>query len=484
MSLFLLVTHGSDGDVLPFVAVGAALAGAGHRVVLLTHAPYRDAAVAAGLGFRAIDDESAFERTLADTPGLLGSAPGRLGWEGFYRRNGMFEQIARECAMLRELYRPGETVLVGRHTSGVSVRFVGELLGAPAAWLALAPTQVMAAPVAAHTYGTELVAGFTEVRSGLGLPPVDDWRRWFDACDAVIGLWPRWFDEAGPRSPYWVRLTGFPLADTASRALGERAGAQDVSGEAGAPPPGSVLATGGTGRMLHPRYYPALTEAAGLTGLPTTLVVRHRDLLPDRLPPNVRWQPGIRFADVLPRAAALVHHGGIGTCARALAAGCPQVVMADGIDRPDNAARLARRGLARVAPAEGWGPGELAEAIVAAAADEGYGERAAGVAAGAGHAERAPDATVGDGTRERASQVPVPADGAAVATRTRDQHPVTDVTLPEGGAVAAARQLAALERPVAGTVARLRTLSAPDRARLHARLRAARAAASPDGAAR
>jgi hypothetical protein len=106
------------------------------------------------------------------------------------------------------------------------------------------------------------------------------------------------------------------------------------------------------------------------------------------------------------------------------------------------------------------------------------------VAAGAGHAERAPDATVGDGTRERASEVPVPADGAAVATRTGDQHPVTDVTLPKGGAVAAARQLAALERPVAGTVARLRTLSAPDRARLHARLRAARAAASPDGAAR
>ncbi|MFI9771938.1 glycosyltransferase [Streptomyces sp. NPDC052415] len=479
MSLFLLVTHGSDGDVLPFVAVGAALAGAGHRVVLLTHAPYRDAAVAAGLGFRAIDDESAFERTLADTPGLLGSDPGRLGWEAFYRRNGMFEQIARECAMLRELYRPGETVLVGRHTSGVSVRFVGELLGAPVAWLALAPTQVMAAPVAAHTYGTELVAGFTEVRAGLGLPAERDWRRWFDACDAVIGLWPRWFDEAGPRSPYWVRLTGFPLADTASRALGERAAVQDASGGSDAPPPGSVLATGGTGRMLHPRYYPALTEAAGLTGLPTTLVVRHRDLLPDRLPPNVRWQPGIRFADVLPQAAALVHHGGIGTCARALAAGCPQVVMADGIDRPDNAARLARRGLARAIPAEGWGPEELAEAIVAAAADEGYGERAAG----AGHGERVAGVTVGDGTRDRACEVLVRGDGATATARIRD-HRATGATLAEGGAVAAARQLAALTRPVADAVARLRTLSAPDRARLHARLRAARAAASPDGAAR
>ncbi|MQY10741.1 hypothetical protein SRB5_08540 [Streptomyces sp. RB5] len=413
MSLFLMVTHGSDGDVLPFAAVGAALVAAGHRVELLTHAPYRDAAAAAGLGFHAIDDEPAFERALADSPGLLGSAVGdeRMGWGEYYRRNDMFGQIARECALLRELHLPGKTVLVGRHTSGVSVRFVAELLRSPAAWLALAPTQVLAAPVAAHVYGTELAAGFTGVRAGLGLPPVADWRQWFDACDAVLGLWPRWFDEAGPRAPYWTELLDFPLADTATRALGERG--------ADAPAPGSVIVTGGTGRMLHPGYYPALTEAAGLTGLPTTLVVRHRDLLPARLPANVRWQPGARFADVLPQAAALVHHGGIGTLARALAAGCPQVVMADGIDRPDNAARLARHDLARVVPAERWRPAPLAEAIAAAAGDRGYAGRVRMVA--------------------------------------------EDMT---GCAPAAARQLAALERPVPPAVIRLRGLSARQRALL------------------
>jgi hypothetical protein len=435
MSHFLLVTHGSDGDVLPFVAVGAALADAGHPVTLLTHAPYRAAATAAGLRFHPIDDETAFERTLADTPGLLGSAPDRLGWDAFYRRNGMFGQIAAECAALRALHRPGGTVLVGRHTSGVSVRFVGELTGAPVAWLALAPTQVMAAPVAAHTYGTELAAGFAEVRAGLGLPPVADWRLWFAGCDAVLGLWPRWFDEAGPRSPGWVETAGFPLADSGHQVLGERAADADAT------PPGSVVVTGGTGRMLHPGYYPALVEAAALTGLPTTLVVRHRDLLPRDLPPTVRWRPGARFAEVLPHAAALVHHGGIGTCARALAAGCPQVVMADGIDRPDNAARLARHGLARVLPADRWTPAALADAIRAAATDSGFRARARAVA-GYGTGES------GDGP-------------AAVA--------------------AVARRLAALDRPVPGAAARLRALSAPDRARLRARLDAARAAAGSPG---
>jgi UDP:flavonoid glycosyltransferase YjiC (YdhE family) len=55
---------------------------------------------------------------------------------------------------------------------------------------------------------------------------------------------------------------------------------------------------------------------------------------------------------LLPRCAALVHHGGIGTLAQALAAGVPQLTMPMGFDQPDNTTRLLRLGVARwVAPA-------------------------------------------------------------------------------------------------------------------------------------
>ncbi|WP_033222897.1 glycosyltransferase [Kitasatospora phosalacinea] len=392
MALFLMVTHGSDGDVLPFVGLGAALAQAGHRAVLLTHGPYRAVAEGAGLGFAAIDGEAEFESVLADTPGLLGSAPHLAGWAGFYRRNALFEQIAAECRTLAELHVPGGTVLVGRHTSAVSVRFAAELLRAPVAWVALAPTQLLAVPVAAYLYGAELAAGMQEVRAGLGLPEVPDWRAWFAGADAELGLWPGWFDAAGPRAPARVALTGFPLADASARALGARpSGPSDPPGDPSADPSGDpfdglfpagarpVLATGGTGRMLAADYYPALLAAAGRTGLPTLLVVRHRDLLPDVLPDNVRWSPGLDFARAVPHAAAVVHHGGIGTLARALAAGTPQVLMADGVDRPDNAARLSRLGLARAVPADRWRTPELAAAIGAAAADHDLPLRAAAV---------------------------------------------------------------------------------------------------------
>ena len=50
---------------------------------------------------------------------------------------------------------------------------------------------------------------------------------------------------------------------------------------------------------------------------------------------------------LLPRAAAVVHHGGIGTSAQALRAGVPQLVVPFFADQHDNAARLGRLGVAR-----------------------------------------------------------------------------------------------------------------------------------------
>jgi rhamnosyltransferase subunit B len=52
----------------------------------------------------------------------------------------------------------------------------------------------------------------------------------------------------------------------------------------------------------------------------------------------------------LPRAAALVHHGGIGTLSQGFAAGLPQLVMPMSFDQPDNAARLKRMGAGLALP--------------------------------------------------------------------------------------------------------------------------------------
>jgi rhamnosyltransferase subunit B len=62
---------------------------------------------------------------------------------------------------------------------------------------------------------------------------------------------------------------------------------------------------------------------------------------------------------------------------RALRSGTPQVILAHGADRPDNAARLARHGLARWLPEERWDPAAIAAELAAAMTDAGLGPRAA-----------------------------------------------------------------------------------------------------------
>ena len=51
------------------------------------------------------------------------------------------------------------------------------------------------------------------------------------------------------------------------------------------------------------------------------------------------------FSALLPRCAALIHHGGIGTVAQALAAGIPQLVVPVAFDHFDEGRRLDALGL-------------------------------------------------------------------------------------------------------------------------------------------
>ena len=64
-------------------------------------------------------------------------------------------------------------------------------------------------------------------------------------------------------------------------------------------------------------------------------------------PPTAHHEAFVPLSDVLPRCAALVSHGGIGTLAQGLAAGVPQLTMPMGFDQPDNATRLERLGVGR-----------------------------------------------------------------------------------------------------------------------------------------
>jgi UDP:flavonoid glycosyltransferase YjiC (YdhE family) len=66
--------------------------------------------------------------------------------------------------------------------------------------------------------------------------------------------------------------------------------------------------------------------------------------------PDLLALPYAPHTALFPKAAAILHHGGIGTSAEALRSGRPQLVIPVGGDQPDNAARLEALGVATTLP--------------------------------------------------------------------------------------------------------------------------------------
>ncbi len=85
----------------------------------------------------------------------------------------------------------------------------------------------------------------------------------------------------------------------------------------------------------------------GLDGSVSALVTTGRNVDPESLgsrPPNVRVERFVPQEQVLPRCAAVVSHGGSGSVRGALALGLPLVLVPQGADQFDNAARCAAVG--------------------------------------------------------------------------------------------------------------------------------------------
>ena len=85
-------------------------------------------------------------------------------------------------------------------------------------------------------------------------------------------------------------------------------------------------------------------------------------------------------SDVMPRACAVAHQGGVGTTAQAMRSGRPMLVVPFSHDQPDNAARCARLGIARTLARARVSAASLARELSALLADASIAARARAVA--------------------------------------------------------------------------------------------------------
>lgn len=362
MSHFIITALGSYGDVHPMIGLGTALAARGHRVQIITNPYFEELVAQAGLEFLPIGTREDYIR-FTQHPDIWHPIRGPR----MVLTHACIELLRPVYQLLTENMTPGGTVFCA-HALDLASRVAGEKFGIPVASVNFAPTMFWTlhdtsrlkgallgprvprwlkrlqfwfadAIVSQRLWGNEL----NRMRSELGLGPANRiFTHWLHATDLVLGLFPDWF---GPRQPDWppnTRAVGFPLWD--SHADTELSSEVHEFLAAGSSP--IAFSPGSANREAH-SFFEAAVDACRRLGRRGILLTKYADQLPSKLPDDVRHFGFVPLSKLLPHTAALVHHGGIGTCAQGLAAGVPHLVQPMSYDQFDNSRRLVRLGVAK-----------------------------------------------------------------------------------------------------------------------------------------
>lgn len=352
------------------VRIASRLKTRGHDVALLTHVCYAGLAAEAGLDFAALDTAREYGLSIEDGP--LVNTP--RGISEFLRRH-YLPRVPRECELIQQRYRASDTILVARDLFDIGARIAAEKLGIPLRWAFVAPSQLLSRNLRRELFGRILAADVNQLREKVGLPPVADWPSWLSYPGQSLGLWPSWF---APPDPAWaaeVAPIGFVLDNEGES--GDVPEEIRSALDAGERP---ILITGGTGTFTGAGFYGACVEACRQAGRPAILVTPHDQLVPSPLPESIRRYPYLPLGKLMPFMEVVLHHGGRGTMSCALASGTPQVVLAWGADRPDNAIRLEQLGVARYLPRPAWKAEMVVKAVESLAGSSAVRERCGEIA--------------------------------------------------------------------------------------------------------
>lgn len=353
---------GSLGDLHPLLALARAAEARGHQCEIALSRPLLD--YTRGLGFACQAIRPDLEPTVDLTRHL--SHP-YFGPERLFREH-VFPACRETYADLREICRGADLLVVGELLYVAPL--VAETLRLPWANAILSPSSFLSALdpcVLAPTpwvyplrhlgtwphrlimrVGRLVTAGWSRplqrFRRELGQPPLPNpiFAGKFSPR-LVLALFPEFFAAPQADWPRHVVQTGHPFF--VQLCAPERAGQIREFFAVGEPP---VVFTLGSAMVHDARnFYELAAEAVSrLNG--RGLFLLGKNPVPPNLPKGSLAMDYAPLELVVPGAAVLVHHGGIGTTCMALRHGIPSVVVPFGYDQPDNAQRLRRLGVARV----------------------------------------------------------------------------------------------------------------------------------------
>jgi UDP:flavonoid glycosyltransferase YjiC (YdhE family) len=397
----VLTAFGSLGDLHPYIAIALGLQARGHEAVIATSGSYRHKVEALGIGFRAVRPDHPDGETGTDLIRRI-----------MDRRTGS-EFVIREVMMsaLRESYHDtlaaaeGADLLVS-HKLTFTTRLVAEQKAIPWASTFLQPLGFFSvydppvlpqAPLWARLRflgpvfhrplfwcGKRSVRSWSQpwdrLRAEIGLPPTSDSPLFEGQYSPllVLALFSKALAKQQPDWPPQTVLTGFPFYDRD----GEEGTPPELLRFLDAGPPPLVFTLGSSAVVDAGPFYEHSVAAAKRLGRRAVLLVgkdpRNR---PTSLPDGMVAFAYAPYSELFPRAAAIVHPGGIGPTAQAMRSGRPMLVMPYAHDQPDNSERLRRLGIARTISRHRYNPARAAIELHHLLDNPRYSQRAATVGA-------------------------------------------------------------------------------------------------------
>lgn len=371
----VLTNSGTFGDINPLIGLAVELRARGHRAVLAVPEMFRNKIEPLGLGFFAVrphydPNDTHLAEMIYDVK--KGTERGLREFL-FPAIHDSYQDLLRAVKADggADLLLTGELAYAGPIVAEVTgIRWASYVL-APFSFFSgydppvLPPYPILAKMQSYAPRTGHLVARFArwvtrdwaepvyalrkELGLERGLSPIFEAKH---SPDLVLAMFPRVLGEPQPDWPANTLVTGFVSYDGRVANKDGTTGGLPLPLEEflanGSPP--LVFTLGSAAVLKAGDFYEQSAIAAEALKQRAVLLVGHdeRNQPTRSLPPSiiaVRFAP---FSELFPRALALIHQGGVGTTAQALAAGKPMLVVPYSHDQPDNARRVQRMGVAGV----------------------------------------------------------------------------------------------------------------------------------------
>lgn len=370
----VISTFGSFGDIHPYVAIALELKARGHRPLIATSEVYREKMETAGIDFHPVrPDVPSYDHT----PELQ-----KLVEKLMDQKTGPEAIGELILPHLRDIYADLDAVtddadLLLTHPLPFAGTMIAEKKRLPWVSSVLAPASFLSVydPIVPPQWpwlyhfmklspwvGRGVMALATikldkmaqpiyDLRKELGLSrggqPLFEGQH---SPTKVLALYSRLLGKPQPDWPANTVVTGFPFYDRRDY-FGETAMPPGMAEFLDAGPSPIVFTLGSSAFWVARDFYRDSIAAAEALGRRALLLIGHERNLPaSPLPEGVAAFEYAPFGEVLPRACAVVHQGGVGTTGQGMRSGKPVLIVPHAHDQFDNAARVERLGCARSLP--------------------------------------------------------------------------------------------------------------------------------------